>query len=247
MRIIPVIDVMGGRVVRAVGGRRAEYKPVRSLLTDSTDPGEVARALVKATGATELYLADLDAIRGHPIHDLNEAAIRGVGRLGLPVWVDAGLREDFDEAELLKAGVGQVVIGTETASGDAAVGHIAFLNGADRVALSIDLRDGGLVGNGRVWGSTPDGAIDRMIRFAQTADITRLIVLDLAAVGGAGGPLTGEVCRRIKAEYPAAEVWTGGGVRGWDDVRKLEDAGADAVLVATALHDGSLRRPRPTS
>ena len=59
-RIIPVIDVMGGQVVRAVGGRRSEYRPIVSKLTDSTEPVEVAKALLGATGVGEIYLADLD-------------------------------------------------------------------------------------------------------------------------------------------------------------------------------------------
>jgi phosphoribosylformimino-5-aminoimidazole carboxamide ribotide isomerase len=247
MRIIPVIDVMGGQVVRAVGGRRSEYRPIRSLLTDSSDPVAVARALTKASGASELYLADLDAIRHHPsCLTLNESAIRGVTRLGLPVWVDAGLRNDFDEVALQHVGADHFIIGTETASGEGAVGHLAALHGADRVALSIDMANGELIGNGPMWGQTPTEALSGIIEFAQAFEITRFIVIDLAAVGGMTGPLTAETCRRIKALDPNAEVWTGGGIRDWDDVRRLEDAGADAVLVASALHDGTLRVPVPT-
>jgi phosphoribosylformimino-5-aminoimidazole carboxamide ribotide isomerase len=36
-------------------------------------------------------------------------------------------------------------------------------------------------------------------------------------------------------------IITGGGVRTWDDVERLGDAGADAILVASALHDGTIR------
>ena len=62
MRIIPVLDVMGGIVVRAVAGRRSEYRPLVSKLTTSVEPAEVARTLLAKSGADELYVADLDAI-----------------------------------------------------------------------------------------------------------------------------------------------------------------------------------------
>ena len=246
MRVIPVIDVMGGQVVRAVGGRRDEYRPVLSRLTESTDPASLARALIDATGAAELYVADLDAIRGHPTRDLNRAALESLSRLPHPVWVDAGLRDEFDEVALLQAGISRFVIGTETAAGCKVVGRLAAMSGGDRVALSLDLRGGEWVGNGRTWGERLDEALPRVVAFATGVGITRLIVLDLVAVGEGGGPMTGDVCRRIKACGASVEVWTGGGVRDWDDVRRLEDAGADAVLVASALHDGTLTFPRPT-
>lgn len=246
-RIIPVIDVMGGVVVHAVGGRRGEYRPIRSRLVESAESQVVARALLDATGSAELYVADLDAIAGHPTLDLNDCAVRRLARLAVPVWVDAGLREDFDETSLLGAGVSHFVIGTETANGPGAVGHLAMLRGPDRVALSVDFHGGGLAGNWGSWGSDRDEALMWMIDHAKGAGITRLIVLDLAYVGESMGPGTGAVCRTIKSRYLGAEVWTGGGVRNWDDVKRLEDAGADAVLVASALHDGTLTFPRPAS
>jgi phosphoribosylformimino-5-aminoimidazole carboxamide ribotide isomerase len=71
-----------------------------------------------------------------------------------------------------------------------------------------------------------------------------MIVLDIGRVGSNEGPGTEVTCKLIRGALPDVELLTGGGVRGWDDVRQLEDAGADAVLVASALHDGILT-PRP--
>ena len=41
MRIIPVLDVLGGCVVRGVGGRRDEYRPIVSKLCNSREPPAV--------------------------------------------------------------------------------------------------------------------------------------------------------------------------------------------------------------
>jgi phosphoribosylformimino-5-aminoimidazole carboxamide ribotide isomerase len=71
-------------------------------------------------------------------------------------------------------------------------------------------------------------------------EITRLIVLDVAAVGIGEGVPTLDVCRAVRSMAPHAMVVSGGGVRGPDDLAALEDAGCDAALVASALHDGAI-------
>jgi phosphoribosylformimino-5-aminoimidazole carboxamide ribotide isomerase len=67
-----------------------------------------------------------------------------------------------------------------------------------------------------------------------------LILLDLARVGRGAGTGTERWVAPAKSMFPGVEIVAGGGIRNWDDVRRLEDAGADAVLVASALHDGTL-------
>jgi phosphoribosylformimino-5-aminoimidazole carboxamide ribotide isomerase len=56
------------------------------------------------------------------------------------------------------------------------------------------------------------------------------------------GTGTDELCGRLAATYSEVEVWAGGGVRGLADLRRLQDCGVRAVLVASALHDGTLTR-----
>jgi phosphoribosylformimino-5-aminoimidazole carboxamide ribotide isomerase len=67
-----------------------------------------------------------------------------------------------------------------------------------------------------------------------------LIVLDLAGVGERGGVPTRDLCRRLREEFPKVELVTGGGVRDARDLAELAESGMDGVLLATALHDGSL-------
>ena len=64
MRVIPVLDIKDGLVVRGIGGRRDEYRPIASKLTASCQPVDVARAFRDLLGLEEIYLADLDAIAG---------------------------------------------------------------------------------------------------------------------------------------------------------------------------------------
>src|SRR4051794_19019731 len=114
MRIVAVLDVMGGIVVRGVGGRRAEDRPIVSRLTSSCNPLDVAEAVRQQLGMYELYVADLDAIAGAPpSFDL----FRELCRRGFTLWVDAGLRRAEQAAALFEAGVTRVVAGLETLAG----------------------------------------------------------------------------------------------------------------------------------
>jgi phosphoribosylformimino-5-aminoimidazole carboxamide ribotide isomerase len=240
VRIIPVLDLLNGVVVRAVGGRRNEYQPVVSRITDSTQPLAVAHELLEATQATELYIADLDAIIQVKQPPQPAACLPELLRLQANLWIDAGLRHDTDAIELRKAGIEHFVVGTETLSGPGALGRMLETHGASRVTLSIDSRAGELIGNWLVWGANPSEAYRAILQHADAIGIRKLLLLDLAAVGSLAGPSAGERLRVVRQEYPHFELLVGGGVRNRDDMKRLEDAGADGVLVASALHNGML-------
>lgn len=255
MRIIPVIDVLGGVVVRAVGGKRAEYKPVQSRLTPSVTPLVVAKAMIAATGAKEIYVADLDAITG-------QGGGTGAGELAdaLPdvkVWIDQGVRGEADlgRLPLNKPGGWQTmfrpqvranlvpVLGSETLDGPQVVASVRASFGTGCV-FSVDTYDGQLLGGWQAWagwqvGEATDAAA--MVRAVRVLLGNRVfILLDLAHVGSRSGPGTAKAVERLKAAVPEISLVSGGGVRTADDVKRLADAGADAVLVASALHDGTL-------
>src|SRR5262245_49329953 len=113
-RLIPVIDVLGGIVVRAVAGKRDRYRPLVSQLTGSNFPVTVAEALREHAGTAELYLADLDAIMGKapalPLYQI-------LARRGFQLWVDAGIRTAAAATALVESGVAVPVAGLETLAG----------------------------------------------------------------------------------------------------------------------------------
>src|SRR6266542_1022598 len=235
MRIVPVLDLKGGDVVRGVGGRREEYRPVISQLTDSSAPAAVATAFRDQLGLSELYVADLDAIGGAgPALD-TYAALRA---LGCVLWVDAGLRDAGLADVLVAAGVETIVAGLETLAGPRELSRLCERY-AERVVFSLDLKEGRPLGN--LYGWDAESAWEVASR-AVALGARRVLVLDLSRVGGGEGTGTEELCRRLVEAYPGVEAAAGGGVRGRDDLRRLQACGVGAVLVASALHDGRLTR-----
>ncbi|MCU0705318.1 MAG: HisA/HisF-related TIM barrel protein [Fimbriiglobus sp.] len=256
MRIIPVIDVMAGVVVRAVGGKRADYRPVQSKLTASASPLGVAKALLKATGAEELYVADLDAITGTGGGTVGAELADALP--GTRIWIDQGIRGEADIARLPLSKPGTwknlfkplpranvvPVLGSETVGGPAVVASVRATVGSGCV-FSIDTYDGELIGDWRAWsgwGVAEPTDVAALVRGVEVVLGNRVfILLDLAHVGSRSGPGTAKAVERLKAELPELCLVSGGGVRTADDVARLKTAGADAVLVASALHDGTLK------
>jgi phosphoribosylformimino-5-aminoimidazole carboxamide ribotide isomerase len=234
MRIIPVLDLKAGQVVHAIAGRRHEYRPVVSQLTASSRPGQVARAFQEQLGLTECYLADLDAIAGSAPNLPAYAVVQGQG---LRLWVDAGIQRPEQAAVLVDAGVEGIVVGLETVAGPQELAEICRQLGPDRLLFSLDLKEGRPLAATGTWGDEPWSIASQAVE----TGVRRLIVLDLARVGGGGGTGTEALCRRLVTTYPELEICAGGGVGSRNDLLRLRDAGVHAALVASALHDGRLR------
>ena len=248
MRVIPVLDLMGGRAVHARRGERHRYEPVCSrLAAPSGDAVALARAYRDVLALDDLYIADLDAIAGG---EPDRPLLQSIAALGARVLVDAGVTSPERAGQVIEDGAAAVVVGLETLGSFEALASILHTVGEGRVVFSLDLRDGEPVG--RVGATNPGSPLD-MVRHALDAGARAVIVLDLARVGtGAGIDLT--LVREIRHTFPELELLAGGGVQGREELERLADAGCDGVLVASALHDGRLgandlevarRRPTP--
>lgn len=62
MEVIPVIDLMGGVVVRARLGRRDTYPPIETRLSATSAPIDVVAGVLALHPFGAIYVADLDAI-----------------------------------------------------------------------------------------------------------------------------------------------------------------------------------------
>lgn len=229
MRIIPVLDLKGGEVVRAAKGRRDEYRPIATPLSASADIGAVAEGLRTLYPFPTFYIADLDAIEGRGPNSAALARLRAMAR-PQQLWVDAG----FADADRLSAALAEPsvspVLGTESQR-DATLLR-RFRDHPDLI-LSLDFFSDGFHG--------PASFLDEPEFWPE-----RVIVMTLAKVGAAAGP-DFERLREIRAKAGNREIIAAGGVRNEADIRALASLGIAAALVATSLHDGTLTPQQLTS
>jgi phosphoribosylformimino-5-aminoimidazole carboxamide ribotide isomerase len=234
MRIIPVLDLKGGHVVRARAGRRQDYQPIQSCLTPSSQPLEIAKAFRNHFGFADIYIADLDAIAGAPPALATYASLES---LGFQLWVDAGVRDVETVLPLSTANVQKIVVGLETLAGPDALARICERFGPERLVFSLDLKGGQPLGDTAGWRQPDPWSIATE---AIAIGVRQVLVLDLAQVGGYAGTGTEDLCQRLASAYPGVEIAAGGGVRNMQDLERLEACGVRAALVASALHDGRL-------
>ena len=253
--VIPVVDLLGGQVVRAVRGDRRNYRAIESALCAGSDPLTVARALLAHCHSRTLYVADLDALQGGPRQiGLLRGLLRGL-LLALPAtefWVDAGFADAAQARSLreqLGASVGASaarvvpVFGSESlrsradlqacfapdatpAASRAATPAAAPQAHGTQAALSLDRRDGLRLDAAGCW--------DAPALWPQ-----RVIVMTLERVGSDAGPDLDTIAE-VRRKAPGATVIGAGGIRDAADLAAAATAGADAWLVASALHDRRL-------
>jgi phosphoribosylformimino-5-aminoimidazole carboxamide ribotide isomerase len=235
MRILPVLDLMKGLVVRAKGGRRKDYRPLISGIIRSSHPLDVAQAIRFHFGLKELYLADLDAIAGRPpaLHTYSSLRQRG-----FRLWLEPGIKQAADAEKLAETGVETIIAGLETVAGPEVLEAVCRTYSPARIVFSLDLKNGQPFGDAKTWGATPM----EVVRRAVDSGIQRLLILDLARVGVGRGIGTEDLCRQVAAQYPQVQLSAGGGIRGPDDLASLKQTSVKFALVASALHDGRLKR-----
>ena len=243
VRIIGVLDLLGGRAVHARAGERDRYQPVRNVAGQPIEPGDalaLAGAYLDRMSLSEIYAADLDAILGRKPQD---PLIARLAALGAPLWLDAGVASQDRAAQALALGASHVVVGLETLPSWDTLRDISGALGRERVAFSLDLRDGRPI---IASDSIPGEPADRIAARASDAGVGSVIVIDLSRVGTSRGLDLGLIAR-VRDALPGVTLVAGGGVRGPEDLRRLADAGCDAALVATALQDGWLSAASPGS
>jgi HisA/HisF family protein len=219
LRVIPVIDLMHGQVVRAQMGDRASYLPLKSPLSPTSDPVDVVRGLLVVYPFPTLYVADLDAIQSHGD---NLPTLRRLREEfpALQLWVDNGAANDAVLEAVVGANLGAPVIGSESQR-DAKL--IAQHRGSTRIVLSLDFR-------GDAFQGPPE------ILAEPALWPRRVIVMTLARVGSGAGPDLGRLAS-IQSIAGGREIYAAGGVRNAADLRALKEAGVSGALIATALHE----------
>jgi cyclase len=226
-RVIPCLDVAGGRVVKGV-----RFQGLR----DAGDPVERAEAYV-LQGADELVLLDVSATpedRGNALD-----VVRAVRRvLPLPLTVGGGVRAVSDAESLLEAGADKVAVNTAAVTRPEMLDELAGRFGRQCTVLALDA-------------ARSNGGWETVIRSGRARTGLDAVGWAAEAAGrGAGeilltswdrdGTGDGYDLGLIAAVRAAVRVpiIASGGAAGPAHMAEALAAGADAVLAASILHDG---------
>lgn len=231
-RIIPCLDMKGGRVVKGVRFGN---------LVDAGDPVEVAR-LYNRMEADEICLLDIGATVEER-ETLLDVVRHTAEAVFLPLTVGGGIRSIEDMRKMLLAGADKVSINSAAIQNPDLLGEGARRFGSQCIVLAVDVRKES--GGYRVYsrgGTVPTGLdalewIEKAVGLG--AGEILLTSIDRDGTGmGYDTALIGEVTRRVRVPVIAS-----GGAGSMEHFREAFDAGADAALAASLFHFGELTVP----
>jgi imidazole glycerol-phosphate synthase subunit HisF len=233
VRVIPCLDVDGGRVVKGVNFLG---------LRDAGDPVELA-ARYDRDGADELVFLDVTA-SAHERDTMLDVVQRTADQVFIPLTVGGGVRSADDVDKLLRAGADKVSLNTAAIANPQLLTEVADRFGSQCVVISVDARR--VAGRPGTFEVTTHGGrrgtgADAVEWAARAVELGagEVLLNSMDADGTKAGfdlPLIGAV--RAAVDVPV--IASGGAGRVGDFVPALR-AGADAVLAASLFHFGELR------
>jgi cyclase len=232
-RIVPCLDVDGGRVVKGV-----RFVSLR----DAGDPVECA-VRYDAEGADELVFLDITASSdSRPI--VLEMVRRVAEAVFIPFTVGGGVRTVRDADELLRAGADKVAVNTAAVADPRLLEELSRRFGSQAVVLALDARrrDGGwevFVNGGR----TPTGR-DAVEWAAEAAGLgAGEILLTSMDRDGTRDGFAVDLTRAVTGVVGVPVVASGGCGTVAHMAEVFAAAGASAALAASVFHFGDIRIP----
>jgi cyclase len=231
-RVIPCLDVDGGRVVKGIG-----FVDLR----DAGDPVELA-ARYDAAGADELVLLDITATSDKRA-TVVELARRAADEVFIPFTIGGGIRSVADAQAVLDAGADKVSINSAALARPELINELASTFGAQCVVLAIDAKARNSDPTRPSWeayvagGRTATGCdAVAWAREGVKRGAGEILLTSMDRDGTSSGydlPLTAAVAKAVSVPVIAS-----GGAGGLEHLTEAVQAGADAVLCASIFHYG---------
>ena len=229
MKVIPAIDIRGGKVVRLTQGKVSE---------ETVYPGsplEVAERWA-SFGVELIHIVDLDgAFEGSP---KNLGVVKEIAAGIKPrIELGGGIRDEEAIKKVLAAGVEKVVIGTKALDEKFLDKMGKEFDG--RIVAGIDAREGIVYAKGWVF-RTMTKATDLAKRI-EKAGINTINYTDISKDGMLGGPNIESLRELLKAT--GLNVVAAGGVSTIEDIKNLkalEKEGLAGIIIGKALYENRI-------
>ena len=229
MRIIPAIDIIGGKCVRLSKG---DYS-TKKVYNES--PLEVAKEF-EANGIQFLHVVDLDGAKSN--HIINYGVLHEIAtKTNLKVDFGGGLKSNEDLKIAFENGASQITGGSIAVTNPDLFQEWLAIYGSDKIILGADCIDRKIATHGWLETSSLD-VVDFILDF-EAKGVQYVICTDISKDGmleGTSNELYTEIIEKTKIKLIAS-----GGVTSIEDVEKLIEMGCEGAILARLFTSRKLR------
>jgi phosphoribosylformimino-5-aminoimidazole carboxamide ribotide isomerase len=228
MRIIPAIDIIGGKCVRLTRGDYSTSK------TYNENPLEVAKEF-EDHGINYLHLVDLDGARSNRIVNYNVLE-EIASRTKLIIDFGGGIKSTGDVKTAFMAGANQVTGGSVAVKDPDT--FIEWLNsyGPGKIILGADYNKCKI----SITGWTEDSGLDLFdfIDDYYKQGVRYTICTDISKDGMLQGISVKDYIKIL--ERTKINLIASGGVSSIDDIKRVREAGCEGVIIGKAIYEGKI-------
>ena len=228
MKLIPAIDIIGGKCVRLTKGDYGTKKIYNE------NPLEVAKSF-EDNGISYLHLVDLDGARSNRIVNykvLEKLAIK----TNLCIDFGGGIKSDEDIAIAFDSGASKITAGSVAVQKRALVEDWIRRFGAEKIILGADCKERMIATNG--WLKSSEMDVIEFINSYNKTGISEVICTDISKDGMLQGPATelySEILNKTDIDLIAS-----GGVSSMDDLYLLIELGCSGAIIGKAIYEGKI-------
>lgn len=226
MIVFPAVDILGGRCVQLVQGKR-------DSATGYGEPLQCAEAWIQE-GAEALHIVNLDGAFGSSA--LNAEKITEIViRTGVDTQVGGGIRSLDDARSWLDCGVDRVIISTFAVDNPECLSILSDEYGSDRIMAGVDAKSGEMVTHG--WEKPAGNFLDWADLFIKKG-AGSLLYTNVSVEGlckGIDPKPVHDLLGRV-----SVPVIIAGGITSPQDIITLKEADAAGVVLGSALYSGKI-------
>ena len=226
MRIIPAIDIIGGKCVRLSKG---DYN---TKIIYNENPLEVAK-MFEAHGVQYLHLVDLDGAKSNRI--VNHKILEQIAsKTTLKIDFGGGLKSDADLKVAFESGANQITGGSIAVKNREIFEKWISEYGSDKIILGADAMNEKVAVSGWLEDSNED--LVPFIKNYQSKGIQYVICTDIAKDGMLEGP-SFELYEKIISEANGIKLIASGGISTFAELPKLAEMGCEGTIIGKAIYE----------
>ncbi len=233
MYIIPAIDLLDKKVVRLTGGRYDSVTEYDVVLED------ILKQL-NSNGTDFVQIIDLNGAKG----DFSQQAylLDLLKKSPLKIQYGGGVRSIEKVKELIDAGFHRIIIGTKAITDEGFLKELSEEicgknSCSDQVVIAVDTLNGELMHSG--WEKTSDIKPIEFIDKCVGLGYFRFICTDIGNDGKLNGSNV-ELYKSFKSQFPFVKLIAQGGITTMDDIKALQDAQLEAVVLGKAIYENKI-------